>query len=73
MNTGIPIKKLEIITDTSRDENYSNMKEFLRYSRDVKKLAHKEMKKINKIVRQETLSKGTREWTKQIPEEILEN
>ena len=29
-------KKFEIITDTSKDENYSSMKEFVRYSIDVK-------------------------------------
>ena len=42
------------------------MKKFVRYSRYVKKITQKEMKKINKIVRQETLSKENREWIKQI-------
>ena len=59
------IKRFEIITDTSKDENYSSMQEFVKYSRDVKKLTDKEMKRSTKVSDKKH-SKKTREQIKQI-------
>ena len=56
------IRKLENITDPHNENNFSCIKNFIKYTRSIKELTRREFKILAKAAKNVPLTKPTRNW-----------
>ena len=60
------VKKFENITDPHNENNFCSIKNFVKHTRNIKKLTRKKYKVISKAAKDVPLTRFTKDWIKEI-------